>query len=365
MERELHILFAADDPDGRSSLERALQHQSLEEAESHYHTLFDSVPLGLYRATPGGHITDANLTLARMVGYPDRESLLSSHALDKYISPEDLESMQTLLESQGIVRDFQTRIQLPDGTEQWLEHNAQAIRDANGNVLYYDGTVEDITARKRAEEALQRRNRDLALFNQIGQTLTATLDLRQVLKQVLVTVTETLGAEGSSVWLWDEQREGCLICRAASHPVPNEALINMRLQPGQGIAGWVAQSGQRANVPSAPNDPRFAEAVDAKTGFRTLSLLATPLRVRETVIGVLEVVNKLGGEFDANDGAQLETLATWAAIAIDNAQLWSFRNATKNWTLLPTRWPTTSKTHWASSSVIRSLWSMTLPACRR
>jgi signal transduction histidine kinase len=121
--------------------------------------------------------------------------------------------------------------------------------------------------------------------------------------------------------LWDEQREGCLICRAASHPVPNEALINMRLQPGQGIAGWVAQSGQRANVPSAPNDPRFAEAVDAKTGFRTLSLLATPLRVRETVIGVLEVVNKLGGEFDANDGAQLETLATWAAIAIDNAQL--------------------------------------------
>jgi len=182
-------------------------------------------------------------------------------------------------------------------------------------------TVEDITARKRAEAALQRRNRDLALFNQIGQTLTATLDLRQVLKQVLVTVTETLGAEGSTVWLWDEQREGCLICRAASHPGPNEALINMRLEPGQGIAGWVAQTGQRANVTNAPNDPRFAGAIDAKIGFRTLSLLATPLRVRETVIGVLEVVNKLGGEFDANDGALLETLATWAAIAIDNALL--------------------------------------------
>jgi PAS domain S-box-containing protein len=180
MERELHIILTDDDPDGRPSLERALQHQSLEEAESHYHTLFDSVPLGLYRATPGGHITDANLTLARMVGYPDRESLLSSHALDKYISSEDLESMQTLLESQGIVRNFQTRMQLPDGTEQWLELNAQAIRDANGNVLYYDGTVEDITARKRAEEALQRRNRDLALFNQIGQMFTTTLDLRQV-----------------------------------------------------------------------------------------------------------------------------------------------------------------------------------------
>jgi signal transduction histidine kinase len=121
--------------------------------------------------------------------------------------------------------------------------------------------------------------------------------------------------------LWDEQHEGCLICRAASHPVPHQALINMRLQPGQGIAGWVAQNGQRVNVQYAPNDPRFAGAIDAKTGFRTQSLLATPLRVRETVIGVLEVVNKLGGEFDTNDCALIETLAAWAAIAIDNAQL--------------------------------------------
>jgi signal transduction histidine kinase len=229
--------------------------------------------------------------------------------------------MQALLKRRGIVHDFETRVQRPDGTVLWLEHNAQAIRDANGQVLCYEGSLRDITERKQAEEILQRRNRELALFNQVGQTLTATLDLRQILEQVLRTVTHTIGADGSSIWLRDEQHEGGLICRAASHPGHDKALLNMRLQPGQGIAGWVAQTGQGACVACAPNDPRFANTVDAQTGFHTSSLLAAPLRVRETVIGVLEVVNKLNGNFDAGDVALVETLATWAAIAIDNAQL--------------------------------------------
>ena len=284
-------------------------------------SLFDSVPVGLYRATPDGRITDANFALVRLAGSRDRESLLAGDALEAYITPQDRQYIQTLLESQGAVRNFETRVQRPDGTVLWLEHNVQAARDAEGKILYYDGVLEDITTRKLAEAALQRRNRDLAAFNQVGQTLTSMLDLRQVLDQVLLAVTETIGAEGSSVWLWDEQHKGCLICRAASHPGPNEALINMRLQPGQGIAGWVGQNGRSVSVRCAPNDPRFTASIDAQTGFCTVSVLAAPLRVREVVIGVVEVVNKLNGDFDASDDALIGTLATWAAIAIDNARL--------------------------------------------
>jgi len=322
LQRELADL-QVEEINGGPELDKALmrQSQSLQEVESRYRTLFDSVPVGLYRATPDGRLTDANLTLVRMAGYPDRESLLASNALEMYIPPQDRRRMQALLKRRGIVHDFETRVQRPGGTVLWLEHNAQAIRDANGQVLCYEGSLRDITERKQAEEILQRRNRELALFNQVGQTLTATLDLHQILEQVLRTVTQTIGADGSSIWLRDEQHEGGLICRAASHPGHDRALINMRLEPGQGIAGWVAQTGQRACVGCAPDDPRFANTVDAQTGFHTLSLLAAPLRVRETVIGVLEVVNKLNGDFDASDVTLVETLATWAAIAIDNAQL--------------------------------------------
>jgi signal transduction histidine kinase len=180
---------------------------------------------------------------------------------------------------------------------------------------------QEITERKRAEEALRRRNHDLALLNRMGQALTATLDLQQITDQLQQAVTEIIGVEGCSIWLWDEERPGWLICRAASHPSLDRSPVNMCLRPGQGIAGWVAQNEESAVVPRVQDDPRFFPDIDAQTGFHTGSLLAVPLRVRDMVVGVLEAVNRLSGHFDADDRALLETLAASAAIAIDNARL--------------------------------------------
>jgi signal transduction histidine kinase len=98
-------------------------------------------------------------------------------------------------------------------------------------------------------------------------------------------------------------------------------LVDFRLQPGQGIAGWAAQTGQSIIVLRATEDPRFCREIDKTIGFDTKSVLAVPLRVRDSVIGVLELVNKLIGNFDADDQALVETLAASAAIAIDNARL--------------------------------------------
>ena len=188
--------------------------------------------------------------------------------------------------------------------------------------------ITDITERVRDEEALrqtlaklQKRNRELFMLNQAGQTLTATLDLQQVVERLLHEVTVAIGAHGSSVWLWDQEQTGWLICQAASHGGQNHPLISLRLPPGQGVAGWVAQHGESVIIPDASYDPRFAPEVDAQIGFHTTSLLAVPIRLRDEVIGVLEIVNKLGGDFDADDQGLVETLAASAAIAIENAQL--------------------------------------------
>jgi signal transduction histidine kinase len=90
---------------------------------------------------------------------------------------------------------------------------------------------------------------------------------------------------------------------------------------GEGITGWVAQHEKSVISPRVADDPRFAPTIDTETGFHTVSALAVPLRIRDTVIGVLEAVNKLYGDFDAHDCAMLETLALPAAIAIENARL--------------------------------------------
>jgi signal transduction histidine kinase/DNA-binding response OmpR family regulator len=175
--------------------------------------------------------------------------------------------------------------------------------------------------KRRAVEALEQRNRDLTLLNKLGQSLTATLELQQVVDRLLHAVTEIIGAEGGSVWLWDDEREGWLICRGALHHGLKHALVNLRLCPGEGIASWVAETGKTAVVPYAPTDRRFSPNIDARTGYHTTSLLAAPLRVRDTVIGVLEVVNRTDGDFTEADLSLVETLAASGAIAIDNAHL--------------------------------------------
>ncbi len=168
---------------------------------------------------------------------------------------------------------------------------------------------------------LQIERERLVLLNQMGQDLTATLNLPQVIEQLLEAVIKIVGAEGASVWLWDKAEEGTLVCQAAFHQGEKRTPRDLRLPSGKGIAGWVAQTGENVLVPYAPSDPRFSSSIDKQTDFHTTSLLAVPLRVRQAVIGVLELVNKQDGHFDQSDLVLVETLAASAAIAFDNAEL--------------------------------------------
>jgi signal transduction histidine kinase len=191
------------------------------------------------------------------------------------------------------------------------------MRDAPG--LHW--LLRDITERKRMEKELEQRNRDLLQLYRVSQTLTATLDLQQVLDRLMQGITEIVNAQATSVWLWDRQHPDELVCRAAFYPGAERLPVGLRLRLGQCFIGWVAQNGKSVIVAHAPDDPRFDPAIDRHTGLPTTSLLAAPLRVRDVVIGVLQVVNKLDGEFDAHDLTLIETLSSSAAIAIDNAQL--------------------------------------------
>jgi GAF domain-containing protein len=146
---------------------------------------------------------------------------------------------------------------------------------------------------------LKQRNRTLLLLNRAGQVLTAMLEVPQILERLLQVAIEIIGAEGSSVWLWDEQEPNRLVCRAAFHKShDNISMIGQCLDAGQGIAGWIAQTGESAIVNQVDEDERFSPHVDAQSGFTTRSLLAVPLRLHNINTGVLEVVNKSKGNFN-------------------------------------------------------------------
>ena len=138
------------------ALHRARQHQSVKAAEASYRGLFDGVPVGLYRTTPAGRFLDVNPALVHMLGYPDRETLMAVNANELYVDDEERARWRTRLEQEGIVRDFEVRFRQSDGTVIWARDTARALRDVDGRVLYFEGSMEDIAERKRAEEELAK-----------------------------------------------------------------------------------------------------------------------------------------------------------------------------------------------------------------
>jgi PAS domain S-box-containing protein len=118
-------------------------------------SLLTRVPVGLYRTTPAGQFLDVNPALAEMLGYPDRESLLTVNVVQQYVDPEDHHRWQAMLEREGVASGFETQLCRRDGTVIWVRESARAVYDAEGLLSCYEGSIEDITERKGAEEALR------------------------------------------------------------------------------------------------------------------------------------------------------------------------------------------------------------------
>jgi PAS domain S-box-containing protein len=138
----------------RLALERAAQRRALAESEANYRALFGHVPIGLYKTTRAGKIIDANPAMVQMLGHADREALLKVSAADLYVDPAERRRWQTLMEGDGVIRHFETRMQRSDGTVIWVEDNSRAVRSRKGEVLHYEGSLEDITERLHLETKL-------------------------------------------------------------------------------------------------------------------------------------------------------------------------------------------------------------------
>ena len=123
------------------ALEQVRQRQALREAETRYRSLFDGVPVGLYRSSPSGQILDANPALVRMLGYPDREALMVVNMSHLYVNASERQQWQTIVEREGLVQGFEVQIRRRDGTIIWVRNSARAVRDSEQRTLYYEGAM--------------------------------------------------------------------------------------------------------------------------------------------------------------------------------------------------------------------------------
>lgn len=169
----------------------------------------------------------------------------------------------------------------------------------------------------RLWQQVQRRLEEVVFLYRTGQVLTASLDVDEVLRSLMVSVRDYFHLEAASVSLIEEDSDD-LVFRVAVGEAADQ-IVGIRLKRGQGVAGWVAQTGQPALVPVARQDPRFYDGVDKATGFRTGTLIAVPIRLGDAVIGVVEAINPRIGQPDQDDLRLLQSVSALAASALQNA----------------------------------------------
>ncbi len=166
------------------------EHKKAEEAqrelETRYRSLFEGVPVGIYKTSPKGELIDVNPALRDMLGYPDKDTLLKVNVFDIHVNIEDRKRWQSLIKSEKVVRDFEMQLRRYDGQTIWVRDNAQVVKDSKGKVLYYEGSLEDITKTKKAAEELHQYTVELEESNQELDAFSHTVahDLKNPLNNI-------------------------------------------------------------------------------------------------------------------------------------------------------------------------------------
>lgn len=154
---------------------------ALTEAEEKYRGIFEHAVEGLFQMTPAGRFVTANRALARMLGHPSSQVLTEAHDAAKaaFAHPEDWRFLEATLATVGVARGLEVELSRPDGSLLWASLHIRAVCDGQGRPVLYEGSMEDVTERRRSQEQLRHNLKATqALFRQTVKSLSTTVRFR-------------------------------------------------------------------------------------------------------------------------------------------------------------------------------------------
>jgi PAS domain S-box-containing protein len=261
--------------------ERRRAEQAQHDAEIRLQTLFENAVEGIFQTTPDGQLLSANPALARMCGYDSPTDLICNVrdlSRDSYADPEARKAFKRKMEQDGFVQAFEYQLVKKDGTKIWVSETARCVRDDSGEIISYEGTLEDVTQRKRSE--LERQ-----VNFEIIHAVNATDNLNDLLLRIHQSLKRLLYAENCFVALYEPSTGMFHFPFFADQfdqaPPPQ--------QVGRSCTAYVYRTGRAMLIPQKVFDRLAADGEVELVGTPSPTWLGVPLRTPAATIGVLVV----------------------------------------------------------------------------
>jgi PAS domain S-box-containing protein len=290
-------------------------------AEEKYRLLFEQVQEGVYVANPAGCLLDCNDAFVRMLGYTHREELLVLN-LDAEIcvDPKQRDSFRREIDTHNYVRNFEVSLRRKDGTILLAVESSFAKRDAAGKIERYQGFVLDMTEKRRAEEEMRRRNRELNALNAMAVVAAQSFDLDEILNLTLRQVVTLFGAESGTVYLSDSDAT-TYRRRAAWGPRSRDKMRVAEICFTEGFGDLVMRS--RTEVVTAeylPHlPPKVAEFLRSDADRSWLWVLFWG---KDSPVGIMGLCSQMGYEYSSNDENLLVAISRQLATTIEKVRLY-------------------------------------------
>ena len=296
--------------------------QALQSSEERFREVVTSISDHIYVAevTADGGIINLYLSpnIERLTGY-SRDILENDRAfwLSTVVHPEDRAAIQRQIERLKSGQSSETVYRLVQATGQviWVRDSARV--HSLGDTTTYYGVISDITAHIEAERIIAQRASQLALINDLGQQITAVLELNSLLNTAAHLIQETFDYHHVALFLATDE---VLSLKAVSGSYEAYFPAGHTQQLSEGINGWVACHGEKIVANDIDAEPRYISLIAPYT--ITQAELCLPIKIGAKTVGVLDIQSPNRNAFSENDVVVMEAIASQIAIAVENARLY-------------------------------------------
>ena len=300
--------------------DRKQAEQALSESEQRFRTFFENAPIGIYRTSPDGRLLLVNPALRRMLGHASDQAGLHRQAFEPTFPHSDFKRR---IDRDGEVFGLESAWIRSDDSLLYVRENASAVLDDDGRVRYYEGTVENITRQKQANQALALYAQRLQVRQEVDRAILTARSPEEIVQAVVTRIRRMVPCDRATVILTDVERDTARIFATATSAAFQDLHDAGTVLPLSDVIvkALLAAPERFYNIPDIDRMDERPAALERLRALGIRSCLTVPLLVEERLAGTLNLSSSQPAAFDAEQQKIALALADHLSIALHQDRL--------------------------------------------